>query len=266
MGLQPVLSMDFAQFKPILTALIMPPTSPLLLLVLAILLWNRRILALYLSLIAVISLWVMSSHGFAVLLARMALPQVAYLEPTLVVSTFKNKNIQAIVVLGGGIESRSLEYGSAQPNPATATRLQYGMWLSKTTNLPMAFSGGVGWSAPNGADTEAKAADRWLVQSGWPALKWSDDASRDTAENAQRITAMLRKDGVERIALVTHAWHMPRALKAFESTGLQVTPAPTAYTEPIYSDVLQWLPSGEGLNQTRRILREMLALALLDRG
>ena len=64
-----------------------------------------------------------------------------------------------------------------------------------------------------------------------------------------------------RIALVTHAWHMPRAQRAFANAGLGVTPAPMGFTEPLHSPGLEWLPSVEGLRHSKEILRELLGMA-----
>jgi uncharacterized SAM-binding protein YcdF (DUF218 family) len=66
---------------------------------------------------------------------------------------------------------------------------------------------------------------------------------------------------VQRIALVTDAWHMPRAIAAFERAGLTVTPAPTGFILPVERDLLEWLPSANGLLASREVLREWLALA-----
>lgn len=256
--------MELATFKPVLTALVLPPTSALLLAGLGLMLWRRRLVSFVCIGLAMLSLWLLSSHGFAVMLARAALPQVPALEggddtP----HALKTQGVQAIVVLGGGVESHSREYGAAQLRPLSITRLHYGMVLSRTTHLPLAFSGGIGWSATAaGVDTEAAAAARWLAQVGGPMLRWSEGGSRDTAENAQAISQLLKKDGIERIALVTHASHMPRALRAFEGTGLHVIAAPTAYAQPLYSRTLEWLPSAEGLILSQTVLRERLALTI----
>ena len=50
-------------------------------------------------------------------------------------------------------------------------------------------------------------------------LKFVEDDSRDTRENAARTLALLRPIGIRHIVLVTHGWHMPRALKAFETAA-----------------------------------------------
>jgi uncharacterized SAM-binding protein YcdF (DUF218 family) len=71
---------------------------------------------------------------------------------------------------------------------------------------------------------------------------------------------MLRRDHVSRIALVTDASHMPRALGAFERNGLFVVPAPIGYVRAEHNDLMEWLPSTGGLQDSHGVLREWLAL------
>ena len=75
-------------------------------------------------------------------------------------------------------------------------------------------------------------------------------------------TAARLKDRITHIALVTHAWHMPRSLRQFEAAGLQVTPAPMGYIRSDSAPLLQWLPSGKGLRDSGWIIREWLGLLL----
>jgi uncharacterized SAM-binding protein YcdF (DUF218 family) len=73
----------------------------------------------------------------------------------------------------------------------------------------------------------------------------------------------LQPAGVTRIALVTHAWHMERSVRLFERAGFTVLPAPmNAIAVESYA-MLNWLPSADGLQDTRHVLREWLALQLL---
>jgi uncharacterized SAM-binding protein YcdF (DUF218 family) len=73
---------------------------------------------------------------------------------------------------------------------------------------------------------------------------------------------LLKKEGVSRIALVTHASHMPRALGEFRSAGLTALAAPTHFLEPELGMGLDWFPSGQGLRNTRRVLHEWLGLQM----
>lgn len=252
--------MDPGALKPLLTSLALPPLAPLLLALLGLLLaFKRKRGGLALTTAALALLWLLSSHGTAVWLARHALPQFAPASA----AQLKTSQVQAIVILGGGLLPEAPEYGQAQPGPHTAARLRYGLWLARQSGLPVAFTGGVGWAA-NGAqtDSEAEVAARVARQDYGVTLRWSEAAARDTSENARLLAPLLQRDGVQRIALVTDVWHMPRAAAAFERAGLAVLPAPMGYVVPVERDVLEWLPSAYGLLVSREVLREWLALAV----
>jgi uncharacterized SAM-binding protein YcdF (DUF218 family) len=151
------------------------------------------------------------------------------------------------------------EYGAAQPSSATMARLRYGIRLARTHQLPLAFAGGRGWGGL-GTVSEAEAVKHSATQDFGFEIRWLDDQSRDTRENAQRIAALLQSEGVRRIALVSDAWHLPRATLEFERAGFQVLPAPTRLPLPLTRPALEWLPSAEGLTASRHVLREWLAL------
>lgn len=90
--------------------------------------------------------------------------------------------------------------------------------------------------------------------------RWVDSRSRDTHENAQLLWALMHKDGIRRIALVTDTTHLPRATLEFQRAGFEVTPAPTGFLSARERPILEWLPSAEGLANSRQVLREWLAL------
>lgn len=249
--------------KPWLTTMVLPPAGGLL--VIAVGLWlmlrYRSRLGISVALLGLGSLWIVSCNVFAVWMGQHLLPAVPHITLATAGATLKQQQVQAIIVLGGGAETRSREYGKAQPNGSTIARMHYGLVLARSSGLPVGFSSGVGWAAQSTSDTEAAAVQRWMAQQGLGPVRWSESKSRDTGENAVLTAALLRKDGVERIALVTHAWHMPRAQRAFERAGLLVVPAPMGFTEPLHTEGLEWLPSADGLRHSREILRELLGLA-----
>ena len=253
--------MELGVLKPLLTSLAMPPLAPLLLALLGVLLaWRRQRVGLALAALSLAALWVLSCHGTAVWLARHALPQF----DAVTAAQLRTGRVQAIVVLGGGLLPDAPEYGGApQPSPVTAARLRYGIWLARQSGLPMAFSGGIGWAADGMQPaSEADVAARVAQQEFGFALRWSEAVSRDTSGNARLLAPVLMRGGVQRIALVTDAWHMPRSVAAFQRAGFTVTPAPMAFTLPIESRLLQWLPSAQGLLASRQVLRECLGLAV----
>ena len=253
--------MELGFLKPLLTSLAMPPLAPLLLALLGVLLaWRRKRGGLPLAALSLAALWLLSCHGTAVWLARHALPQFE----AVTAAQLKTGQVQAIVILGGSVLPDAPEYGGApQPSAVTAARLRYGIWLARRSSLPVAFSGGIGWAADGlQAVSEAEVAARVAQQDFGFALRWSEAVSRDTSSNARLLAPVLMREGVQRIALVTDAWHMPRSVAAFERAGFVVTPAPMGFTRPIESRLLQWLPSAQGLLASRQVLRECLGLAV----
>lgn len=57
-------------------------------------------------------------------------------------------------------------------------------------------------------------------------VRWVENRSRDTWQNAEYSAAILRANGIHSVYLVTHAWHMRRALVAFRRFGIDAIPAP----------------------------------------
>jgi uncharacterized SAM-binding protein YcdF (DUF218 family) len=248
--------MPIGELKPVLAALVLPPGGPLLLVLAAFLLTLRhRAAGVALGVAGVASLWLLSCNAVGLALVHRLLPQVDAISPV------ELRQVQAVVVLGGGVLPLTSDYGTPpQPSATTLARTRYGAGLAKQAHKPLAFSGGIGWSAAGSATaTEASTAHRIASQQG-VVVRWSDDRARDTAENALRMAELLQPAGIRRIALVTDPWHMPRASQAFVQAGFEVAPAPT--TVPLRQErrLLEWLPSAHGLATSRQALREWLAL------
>jgi uncharacterized SAM-binding protein YcdF (DUF218 family) len=93
--------------------------------------------------------------------------------------------------------------------------------------------------------------------------RWLEPRSRDTEENAQLTMPMLMSDGVEHVILVTHALHMPRALRQFEKAAagqIQITPAPVSELSLDDIPLLNWMPSGSGMKAMHAALHELIGL------
>jgi uncharacterized SAM-binding protein YcdF (DUF218 family) len=243
------------EWKPVLTALALPPAGPLLLVALGVLLaLRRRVAGFLVALVGLVLAWALSTNALAMALAQHLLPGVQAVQLQDV------RRTQAIVVLGGGVLPRAPEYGEPQPGPHTLERLRYGAWLARHSGLPLAFAGGVGWAAAGtGTEAEGTVARRVLQEDYGLALRWMDERSRDTAENAARMADLLQRDGVRRIALVTDATHMERAMAAFRAKGFDVLPAPTDFPVAAERPLLQWLPSVHGADVCHQLVREALA-------
>ena len=91
-------------------------------------------------------------------------------------------------------------------------------------------------------------------------IQWTESDSRDTRENARNSKELLFNQGIQKIALVTHTWHMPRSKKAFDEVGFEVTPAPLGFMRKKDFELLSLLPNGNALNNTLTIFKELVGL------
>lgn len=258
-------TLNIEAWKPILTALLLPPV-PLLFTVLvgARLILPRRGLGWLIVLFSVIGLWLSHCVGTARLLEKMVLqvPPALATERIQQVKADANAGAtNAIVVLGSGVEPTAPEYGVSNLSEHSMARLRYGLWLSRETGLPVAFSGGLGWAQAQSAP-EAEVAARIAEQDFSRPLRWTENQSRDTRENASRTVPLMQQAGITHIFLVTDGWHMQRAKRAFDeaaaSRGLTVEAAPMALATRIESPTLDWLPTSNGSTRVRTALREWL--------
>jgi uncharacterized SAM-binding protein YcdF (DUF218 family) len=263
------MTLGIAAWKPLLGALLLPPV-PLLLLTLlgARLLLARRGLGWTVVLLSVVLLWLSTCLGTDALLRDHVLRPPPAIAPSRIAEWKASpaaRKDTAIVVLGGGVIPFAREYDGPTLSPLSIERLRYGLWLSRESGLPVAFSGGIGWGGDPEGPTEAEVAARIARSEFGRPLQWTETRSRDTRQNAGQSVALLRAAGIRRIVLVTHAFHMPRALRAFrEAAGadMAIEPAPTVVAQVgATSWKARWLPSTAGAANVRRSLHEWIGLA-----
>lgn len=168
-----------------------------------------------------------------------------------------DRSAQAIVVLGGGTYFTAPEYGGDTVGAYTLARLRYAAHLHRASKAPVLVSGG----APLGnARTEAELMERVLAAELNVPVRWVEKASHNTLENARMSHRLLAADGIKRIYLVTHAWHMRRARLAFERAGFGVIPAPTGYATRYRTTALTFLPSASALVGSSWVFHEVIGL------
>jgi uncharacterized SAM-binding protein YcdF (DUF218 family) len=254
--------LGFASWKPILTALLLPPVPLLATTLLAArLILSRRGLGWLVMVLSIALLWLSACTASAQLLSRYLLhpPAAMSMERIAELKTMAKQPI-AIIVLGGGLEPYAPEYGVGNLTPTSVERLRYGVWLSRQTGLRLGFSGGVGWGQPD-AVPEARIAARIAAEEFGLPLSWIEDNSRDTHENAARSVALLRQAGIRHIVLVTSGWHMPRALANFQQAAngeLRIEAAPMGLARTAELPSLIWIPSSTGFTEVRHVLHELL--------
>ena len=258
-------TLGIESWKPVLTALLLPPVPFLLTtLIGARLLLVRRGLGWLLILFSIAMIWLSASNGAARKVSTLLLkPPVAmsFERVRELRAEVAAKKPVAIVALGGGVEPFAPEYGVGSLEALSLERLRYAVWLSRETGAPIAFSGGTGW-AQSDAKAEALVAARIAADEFGRPIRWVEAESRDTRENAERTLALLKPAGIDRIVLVTNGWHMARALRAFRQaaagSGVTIEAAPMGLAARLDSPTLEWLPSAHGFDRMRHVLREGL--------
>ena len=90
--------------------------------------------------------------------------------------------------------------------------------------------------------------------------RWIEDAALTTWDNARLSAPLLQKQGIRRIVLVTHAWHLRRAAPLFEAQGLSVIPAGIQFSSTRLDFPLDVLPTPAGLRDSTFALHEWLGI------
>ena len=222
---------------------LLPPGGPLCLALLGLLLRLRRPrLGSALITTGLLAAWLLSTPQMAATLNRALAPP-----PVLSDEAIRESGAEAIVVLAGGLSVRAPEYGPVDLNAITLARLRYGARLQRLTGLPVLVSGGYrdhGREPSEAARMAAVLSEEYGVRE-----VWTEDRSQNTRENAAYSAPMLAAQGVQRVLLVSHAAHLPRALEAFARAGVDAVPAPTQsflWTPPpgveATAEAADWLP------------------------
>jgi len=229
--------------KAFVRLLLLPPSGPLLLALLGLVLlkWGRRTGQVLLT-VGVVSLWLLSTPVVADVLIRLA-------ERCPALDLSKPLHAGAIVVLGGGERRDSApEYGGPAADGELLERLTYAAYVQRCTGLPVLVTG---------TRSEATTMRESLERNFGIHARWVEAQSRDTFENASFSARMLRAEGIERIVLVTSAAHMWRAAREFEGAGMAVTPAPAVLWARQEEGVFRYVPSVSAMRHSHAALYEL---------
>lgn len=235
----------------LIAAALLPPLSLLILLAAGLILHRRRPrLAMSLILLATLALYALSTPWAGGLLQKS-------LEISAPVNPGTLQAADAIVVLGGGRRIGSAEYGGDTLNGLSLERLRYAAFLHRTSGLPLLVTGG----KPGGGSLAEGRIMQHILQSEYGiSPRWVEDTALTTWDNARLSAPLLRHDGVRRIVLVTHAWHLRRAVPLFEAQGFSVIPAGIQFSGTRIDSIHDLLPTPAGLRDSTFALHEWLGI------
>ncbi len=279
-----IAAVGLLHWKPVLSALLLPPVPFILLLLIGIRLYRAAAgLGTMSVALALAGLWLSHCEAVGNWLERQVIQPP---EPLAAERLSQWRRTLAgrqplVLVLGGGSESLAPEYGASDLSPESHQRLRYALWLSRQlNNAPLMFSGGAAYGRPESL-AEAEIAQRVIQRDYGRSLRWLESASRNTRDNARlSLQLMVRSHGglggasaaaatigVSDLFLVTHGWHMPRAMRAFEEEAarqqmiVRIIAAPMGLARPDSDTWLRWLPSQAGSQRVNRNLHELLGRA-----
>jgi uncharacterized SAM-binding protein YcdF (DUF218 family) len=158
----------------------------------------------------------------------------------------------AIVVLGAEV-ARGKD--GLAVGPLTLERLRAAAALWRRTGLPLLVTGG---PIRSGEMPLAVLMAQSLVEDFGVPARWIEAEALDTAGNARLSAAILGREGIAAAYVVTHAWHLPRALEAFDRTGLVGLPAAVRLELGPSGSVTDWVPRADQLVASWFALREWL--------
>jgi uncharacterized SAM-binding protein YcdF (DUF218 family) len=162
---------------------------------------------------------------------------------------------QAIVVLGG---DQRFGNGADIPDtlgPLSLERVFFAADAYRRLRLPVLVSGGL---VPGAHAAGAELMKTTLERDFAVPVTWVEDRSRTTWENAVDSTAMLRPRNIGTVVLVTQAWHLPRAIWAFDRAGLRALPWPAPRTVLHADKIDDFLPSIVALHDSFYALHELI--------
>jgi len=243
----------------LLKALLLPPSGPILLglVALALLRWRRT--AGITLLVSSVALTYLCSIGLTVNL----LSRVVQTYGPVTAEAISTGRPGAIVVLAGGIYPEAPEYGHETVHLRTLGRIRYAAHLARQTGLPVLASGGYGYEPGlEQEQPEAELMRRVLEEEFGIAQVLVETSSRNTRENAAYSAAMLKSRGIDTILLVTQAAHMQRAVESFQRAGIEVIPAPTLFfsSEVELFELSSWIPSVRSIDAVYYLLYEWIGL------
>jgi uncharacterized SAM-binding protein YcdF (DUF218 family) len=234
----------------IINAFLLPPLNLLVLSGVGIFLLTRRPrLGRNLIIVAWILLYVLSTP----IVAR-TLIQTLETVPPLQPGAYTADEVGAIVVLAGGVYDDAPEYGGDSASPDALARVRYAARLQRATGKPILVTGG----GPRSRNAESLVLKDALENDFFVPVRWVEDQSENTWQNARLSYAILQPQGITTVYLVTQAWHMSRAVTAFERAGFRVIPAPTGFTTAYQLSLLDFLPRGSALGKSFVALHEWM--------
>jgi uncharacterized SAM-binding protein YcdF (DUF218 family) len=167
-------------------------------------------------------------------------------------------NVELLVVLAGGIKGRArsesdfLRLRDASLRRAIATA----SWLAEHPGVPAILIGGYGGQA-----TEAAIMGQLIKTVGIENTLTVLDEPKNTKESASAVAAHPKAQN-RKIAVLTSAYHMPRAWSEFNAVGIDPCALPTDFHRARIGGLGSLVPNTQALRKTILSCHEFLGMLL----
>ena len=167
----------------------------------------------------------------------------------------------AVLVLGGGVDTTPAGEGALS---LSGERVAMGARLVHAGKAALLFASGPSLRLEDGSVTTYPALTRRI----WRDLGVAEEriaelvGPRTTAEEIAAFAPLARQRGFRRVAIVTSAWHLRRAMGLCHRAGLAATPIPAGYVTQREPDPRWLVPQHAGFTAVQIACWELLGQAL----
>jgi uncharacterized SAM-binding protein YcdF (DUF218 family) len=232
---------------------LVPPNVFVLLAMIGVLLaWRWRRTGLALATAATACVYLLSTEAVGSLLIRGA-DRLAAAMPSLPSPGAPG----AIIVLSADFRRSDRPGERDMVGRLTLERLAEAASDQRRTGLPILVSGG---HIDKSDDSLAGMMARSLEGDFRVPVRWREERSRTTYENALYSAEILRRAGIPSALVVTNPWHMARALWSFYAVGYPVVAAPLPERPSPELSLGSFLPQIPALMNSYYALHEIIGL------
>jgi uncharacterized SAM-binding protein YcdF (DUF218 family) len=166
---------------------------------------------------------------------------------------------QAIILVTADARWANSPTERDEPGPLTLERIVETARLYRALGLPVLVSGGIDRRSGRSLAVMASAV---LEQDFQVPVRWREERSTNTFENAAFSATILSRDGVSKALVVAQDWDMPRLLWSFDQSGIGAVPSPAGVPSSGISrvELEDFLPGYRGFQDSFYALHELLGL------
>ena len=238
----------------IVASLVMPPGLFILLILFLTIYLFKKSESKLIKLTAIFSLFLLLFLSTAFGVQLLLLPLENYAEEISVEPFTRHP----IVVLGGGLNYYSND--KARPSLHSMQRLVKGYQLHRRLNTPLIYSGGVAIGQEKISESDA-AADFLETLGMEPEFYIAENQAQTTFENAAYLKSWLEENEVEKVYLVTSAYHILRSAAVFKAQNIDFLAVHSGFIYDHQFSWLDYLPNRGALTSNMSALHEWIGIA-----